>query len=180
MANQLRLKEPKTAGSHRTIRVAKRTVAALRNHRDRMKAEGRDVSTGVVFPAPEGGFLRQSNFLRGVFRPILKAAGLPTIRMYDLRHTAATLLLLRGVNLKAVSHRLGHDDVETTLRHYAKVLPDMEQQAADAVDGLFGNVSPPIVPLDQFSGFRGPRSDSARSGGGLRTSAKYPGQESNL
>jgi integrase len=148
----LRLKEPKTANSRRTIRLARRTVEALRIHRERMREEGRDVGTGVVFPSAEGGFLRQSNFLRSVFRPILKAAGLPLIRVYDLRHTSATLLLLRGVNLKAVSRRLGHDDVETTLRHYAHVLPDMHQQAADAVDELFGSVSPPIVPFSMNSG----------------------------
>jgi integrase len=146
LSGNLRLKDTKTENSRRTIILAKRTVAALRQHLDRMQGEGHDVTDGILFPAAEGGYLRQSNFLRRVLRPILAAAGLPTIRPYDLRHTSATLLLASGQSVKAVSRRLGHDDIETTLRHYAHVLPNDYERVAAAVDDLFATVSPKIVP----------------------------------
>ena len=64
------------------------------------------------------------------FARLLQRAGLPSIRFHDLRHTAATLLLGRGVNPKIVSEMLGHTKVGITLDIYSHVLPDMQQQAA--------------------------------------------------
>jgi site-specific recombinase XerD len=55
--------------------------------------------------------------------------------MHDIRHSAATLLLSKGVPVKVVSEMLGHADVSTTLSIYAHVLPDMQDKAADAADG---------------------------------------------
>jgi integrase len=61
-------------------------------------------------------------------------AGLPRIRFHDLRHTAAALLLRRGVNPKIVSEMLGHSSVAITLDIYSHVVPDMQHLAADAMD----------------------------------------------
>jgi integrase len=63
---------------------------------------------------------------------------LPPIRFHDLRHTAATLLLSRGLNPKIVSEMLGHASIAITLDIYSHVLPHMQQQAADAMDDLLG------------------------------------------
>jgi hypothetical protein len=57
-------------------------------------------------------------------------------RFHDLRHTAATLLLASGVNVKVVSEMLGHSNVAITLRIYAHVLPHMQQSAVQAMDQL--------------------------------------------
>jgi len=62
---------------------------------------------------------------------------MPVIRFHDLRHTAATLLLLAGENPKVVSERLGHASVEITLNTYSHVLPAMQKAAADPLDRLF-------------------------------------------
>jgi integrase len=70
------------------------------------------------------------------FAPLLERAGLPPMRFHSLRHTAATILLAEGVNVKVASEMLGHSDVSTTLRVYQHVLPGMQQQAADAMDKL--------------------------------------------
>src|SRR5262245_60516409 len=146
-----RLKTPKT-DRQRTIPIAPHTAAALAEHRERMRAEGRDVEAGPVFVSTSGGWLLQANFYRRSFLKILKRAGLltkegkPLIRPYDLRHTCATLLLLKGVNVKVVSERLGHESIETTLKHYAHVLPAMQQAAVTAVAELFGGDCPPVVP----------------------------------
>jgi len=63
---------------------------------------------------------------------------LPPIRFHDLRHTAATLLLSRGLNPKIVSEMLGHASIAITLDIYSHVVPHMQQQAADAMDDLLG------------------------------------------
>jgi len=75
----------------------------------------------------------------------VKSAALPTIRLYDLRHTVATLLLATDVNVKVVSERLGHEDITITLKHYAHALRSMQERAVEAIEGIFGE-SPTIVP----------------------------------
>src|SRR5712691_1625383 len=66
-----------------------------------------------------------------------------SIRFHDLRHTAATLLLASGVNVKVVSEMLGHSSVSINLSIYAHVLPHMQQSAVNAMDRLFGPVDYP-------------------------------------
>ena len=74
--------------------------------------------------------------LQRELRPLLAKTGLPKIRFHDLRHTAATLLLLQGVHVKIVSELLGHASVAITMDLYSHVLPNMQQQAASAMDTL--------------------------------------------
>ncbi len=69
---------------------------------------------------------------------MLTRAGLPRVRFHDLRHTAATLLLERGINPKVVSEMLGHSHVSVTLGIYSHVMPHMQQQAADAMNKALG------------------------------------------
>jgi integrase len=67
-------------------------------------------------------------------RPILKRAGLPQIRLYDLRHTAATLALSSGVPIKVISEQLGHASSALTMDVYSHVSPDMQEEAVRKVE----------------------------------------------
>jgi hypothetical protein len=70
---------------------------------------------------------------------ILEIAGVPRLRLYDLRHSAATLALAAGVSPKVVSEQLGHASTAFTLDTYAHVLPHMQDEAAARVEAmLFG------------------------------------------
>ena len=92
---------------------------------------------GFVFTAPRGVPLISDNLAQRHFKPILKAAGLPkSIRLYDLRHTMATLLLLAGENPKVVSERLGHSSIVLTLDTYSHILPGMQERATQKLEGL--------------------------------------------
>jgi integrase len=71
------------------------------------------------------------------FRPLLVRAGLPSIRLHDLRHSAATLLLSLGEHPKVVQERLGHSTIGVTMDIYSHVLPDMQRNAASKLDTLF-------------------------------------------
>lgn len=69
----------------------------------------------------------------------LEKAHLKGFRLYDLRHTTATLLLSEGVNPKIVSERLGHTNIVLTLDTYSHVLPDMQKEASSKLGQvLFG------------------------------------------
>jgi integrase len=73
------------------------------------------------------------------FKSILTLAGLPRIRLYDLRHSAATIALAAGVSPKVISEQLGHASTAFTLDTYAHVLPHMQDEAVTRVEAiLFG------------------------------------------
>jgi integrase len=80
------------------------------------------------------------NILRRHFKPILERAKLPSsIRLSDLRHSCATLLLAANEHLKVVSERLGHASITLTLDTYSHVLPSMQQAATEKLERiLFG------------------------------------------
>jgi integrase len=72
------------------------------------------------------------------FWRICARAGVPRVRLHDLRHTHATLLLKAGVNAKVVSERLGHQSIAITLDLYGHVLPAMGREAASVFANLVG------------------------------------------
>jgi len=131
----------KTATSRRQVELADVAVDALQRHAARQGEECRTAGsiwqeTGLVFTNTVGGSLTPTNVTFRSFRPLLKKAGLPTIRFHDLRHTAATLLLGKGVHPKVVSELLGHSQVGVTLDLYSHVTPTMHRQAAQAFDEI--------------------------------------------
>ena len=134
--------QPKTSRSRRTIPLPSSVVGALIEHKrhqseERMKLGSGWQDHGLVFTTGLGSPLNISNLTGKHFKPALNRAGLPaTIRLYDLRHTCATLLLSEGENPKVVSERLGHASITLTLDVYSHVLPDMQRAATDKLEKL--------------------------------------------
>jgi len=90
-----------------------------------------------VFRMPRGAPINSDVLGSKYFKPVLERAQLPsTIRLYDLRHTMATLLLLAGEHPKILSERLGHTSIQMTLDIYSHVLPTMQQAATSKLEGL--------------------------------------------
>ena len=71
------------------------------------------------------------------FRKLLVEAGLPAIHFHDLRHSAATILLCMGVNIKVIQELLGHTDISVTLGVYSHLQPSMQQSVVDTWDSVF-------------------------------------------
>ena len=71
--------------------------------------------------------LLYSNYLLRLFKKLLQEADVPHIHFHDLRHSAATILLGMGVNMKAVQERLGHSDIAITIGLYSHLLPNIQQ-----------------------------------------------------
>jgi integrase len=133
------LGEPKTKKSRRTIRLTAGAVEALRAHLSRQLKEMERVGSlyqpgGLVFATTTGTLVNPSNLRNRSFKPLLRRAGLRPIRFHDLRHTCATLLLLKDVSPKVVSEMLGHASVSITLDIYSHLLPDMQEKAARALE----------------------------------------------
>jgi integrase len=86
----------------------------------------------LVFTAPRGGPLREHHFGERTFKPAALRAGLPaTLRVHDLRHTAASLLIREGASIKALQKQLGHKDAVQTLNRYGHLYPDELDSLAD-------------------------------------------------
>lgn len=103
-----------------------------------MKLAGLFVDHGMVFTSRTGTPVMRQDLITRSFKPLLKKAGLPDIRFHDLRHTCATLLLVKGVHAKLVQELLGHSTISITLDTYSHVLPGMGDAAAGAMDEALG------------------------------------------
>ena len=128
----------KTKSSRRTLTLPPTTLLALKEHRRAQAAAmleaGSDYRRGdLMFANRVGGYLDIAK-VRKVWKDTLDSLGMPKLRLYDTRHTHATLMLLAGVHVKAVSARLGHATVAITLDTYARWLPEMDESAADALE----------------------------------------------
>jgi integrase len=86
-----------------------------------------------VFTAPKGGPLREHHFGERQFKPAAVRAGLPaTLRVHDLRHTAASLLIREGASIKALQKQLGHKDAMQTLNRYGHLYPTSSTRSPTA------------------------------------------------
>lgn len=124
-------RRPPKGNKDRRIDLSPVTVGILREHHRR---QGR--VTKWVFADSNGNPMRRDNVGHRIFRPLLKTAGLGKLRFHDLRHTAATLMLEGGENVKVVQERLGHASAKMTLDVYAKVVPGLQREAAVRMDSV--------------------------------------------
>ena len=156
------LELPKTKNSRRTVPLPKVAMYELgkwqtQQKRDRLEVGPEWQDHNFVFTTELGTPLHGA---RRSFKCVMRAAELgtegpqperkarsgpapkrpfkPAFRIYDLRHTCATLLLLAGVPLKVVSERLGHASIIQTADTYSHVLPTMQQAVVDKLDEMFG------------------------------------------
>ncbi|MER7439828.1 tyrosine-type recombinase/integrase [Micromonospora avicenniae] len=130
--------ETKTARSRRTLPLPPTVLAALRRHQanqaaERFEAE-RWADPSLVFATTVGTPVHPRNDYRS-FREIIRQAGLRQVRLHDLRHTAASVLLAQGVPARVVMEILGHSQISVTLNIYAHVAPEIAREAASRMEG---------------------------------------------
>ena len=126
--------ETKTSAGRR-LELLPVAVEALKKHRlrqneERLRYQGLWRDLGLIFPSTTGTIMRRNNLHRRSYKPLLRRAGLPDIRLYDLRHTFATLMFENREQLKLVSEMLGHASVRQTADTYTHVSPTMHREAA--------------------------------------------------
>jgi len=149
-------REPKTRRSRRTVALDSHTVAMLRVHRSECEraAElfGRRISERdpVFAPADQYGKGEGARPWRGdtysrLWWRTARRLGIQA-RLHDLRHTSASLMLAAGVNVQAISARLGHGDVGFTLNTYSHRLPGADAEAAEKLAAILGNGPKAALP----------------------------------
>jgi integrase len=126
-------------GKGRSVKCSHKATEALKRHRARQNEERLGMGSlwqdnGLVFPTITGTTMSGTNLLGRHFKPLLKRAGLPPIRLHDLRHTCATILLMAGKHPKYVQELLGHASISITLDTYSHVIEGMDGGLAEAMD----------------------------------------------
>ena len=123
----------------------------MRAHRaaqaqEKLKAGSAYTDLDLVFATLLGQPLDERNMVQRSFKPLLAKAELPkTVRLYDLRHTAATLMLASGASPRTVAERLGHASAKMTLDVYAHVLqPQRDDLTSNLEAALFSAQEVPI------------------------------------
>lgn len=129
----------KSTTSYRTLSLPKDLIEKLKEHREQQEEIRRRLGKAyspqlnLVFPNMKGGYLNPSNVRRQMYK-LMDKAGVRRIKFHDLRHTHASLLIRNGAHPKIVMGRLGHKDVETTIRFYAHLWPNADQEAINVLE----------------------------------------------
>lgn len=130
----------KSKSSRRSIVLTDDAIRELKAYRKRQAQEKLLLGeayqdNGLVFCKDNGAPLDPREFTKH-FQRLLEKAGLPKVRLHDLRHTHASLLLARGVHPKVVQERLGHSSIAITLDLYSHLTPGLQKAAAATLNGL--------------------------------------------
>jgi len=136
IGGSLQVCEPKTAKSRRPLPLLDFVADALKVHRSRQLRERMQVGSdwmdrGFVFTSDHGQPLDPDGALRDAFKAILKKAELPNIRLHDLRHSAASLLLALNIHPRVVMELLGHSQISLTMDTYSHTVPGILRDAID-------------------------------------------------
>jgi len=121
----------------RTVRIPEFLREVLNHHIVTFASPGPD---GLLFHVANGAPLRHSNFSKRVWQPAVEAADLPNeLRMHDLRHTAAALMISTGAHPEAIKRQLGHSSIKVTMDVYGHLFPSDADKLASALDDLYRN-----------------------------------------
>ncbi|MGI9074281.1 MAG: site-specific integrase [Bryobacteraceae bacterium] len=131
---------PKTEKSRRTIDFPEFVRDVLVEERRRLMeqralAGAKWQDNGLVFPSEIGTPLEERNVLRR-FQKVCEANNFPRLRVYDLRHTHASLLIHEGVHPKKISERLGHSSIKLTMDTYGHLFEGSDRDSADKMEKL--------------------------------------------
>lgn len=134
--------EPKTDKANRTVTIPPFLCDLIREYEKR-----------IYKPAPEDRvFFQSASHMERIFKEHTEAAGLPKIRLHDLRHSHVSLLIDLGFSALLVSERMGHKSVTTTLNRYAHLFPSRQSEVADRLEQLYAGKSAALKQREKDPG----------------------------
>jgi integrase len=129
--------DTKRKGSRRIVKLQGFVIEALQGLRNlQFEATGGGMPEQELIFVSEGRSLLRQRAVKREFRKLLSSAGIRPVRLYDLRHTAATLGVAADVSVKVISEQLGHASISFTLERYSHVQPSIQDEAGARVDRL--------------------------------------------
>lgn len=134
---QVKLASPKTAAARRQLALPKFLAEELNHH----LATWPPSTKGFVFGAPQGGPLLRRNFRRRTWLSAVRASVGEPLRVHDLRHTHAAILIAQGEHPKVIQNRLGHSSIKVTLDTYGHLFDGLDEAAAERLDAAFPRAS---------------------------------------
>jgi integrase len=172
----LTVEEPKTEHSRRNVALSQTGKDALRARKKGQAAEhllaaNLWTDTGYIFTDPWGKPVDPDRVTHE-FKKVAAVAGVPKMNLHQLRHGAATLMLTQGVPLKVVQETLGHSTLGITADIYSHVAPEVQRQAADAIDAALAKpAATPVAtqPNGPDNGSSGNPCKPPKAGEGTRT-----------
>jgi len=126
----VKVTRPKTETSIRTLPVSKEAIELL------VAEHEKHPDNPYMFPSPVTGRMYYPDTINSLHEKIVKGAGLPHIRLHDMRHTAATMMLQNGVDVRTLSAILGHYDAGFTLRTYTHTTTKQQEEAANTMGAV--------------------------------------------
>lgn len=144
VGNEIIIKEPKTESSIREIELPTTIIQLLKKERkkyiEKKMRLGKEFNDNDLIICKKNGDPFKPHSFTNKFRRFIARNNLKTIRLHDLRHTNATLMLKYGINPKVAQQRLGHSSISTTMDVYSHVITEVEKEAAAKLDsGIFSN-----------------------------------------
>jgi integrase len=130
--------DTKRKRSRRVVKLQSFVLDALHALEEKQRAAGEgncSSANELIFVSETWTPLKQ-RMVKREFRMLLAKAGIRSVHLYDLRHTAATLGIAAGVSVKVISDQLGHASISFTLERYSHVLPSIQDEAAANVERL--------------------------------------------
>jgi integrase len=141
--------DTKTASSVRTVALPEVLAEALREHRERQDLERADalawVNPNLVFSTHLGTWFDPQN-VYVFWHALCDRAGVRRCRPHDLRHTAASVLLMQGADMRTVMEVLGHSRMATTSDLYTHVLAEVKADAAQRMNQFLESLTAPGPP----------------------------------
>ena len=144
-------KETKTTGSTRNIALTdtcKNLLTLLKNQQDNYKTllKNKIITNDNIFTTETGKILNPDNVTKW-FKKFIKRNNLPSLTFHGLRHTSATLMLTKGINIKEVGQQLGHSNIGTTNRYVHAI--ENNTKISMIFDDIYRNNVPQIVPSNK-------------------------------
>ena len=124
---------PKTKNSVREIKVPQKLIEVLQD----LKQKSKPNEMNLVFSQSNGKFLDADNMIKRRFNKVLDGAGVARVRFHDLRHTYASLLLAKDLNIKYIQKQMDHASFEITMNTYAHLMPEVYASSEIKIDELF-------------------------------------------
>lgn len=130
---------PTKSGLVRRVNLLDRAIDAYRAKLEIKKELGIPADCEWAFPGVRGGLINRANFFKQVWKPAITRAGFDGLRVHDLRHTYASLIIAAGAPAHFVANQLGHADPAFTMRAYAHWFEERNEGVVDQVNQALGS-----------------------------------------